>query len=186
MRWAGSLVAQPSPRPCAGMHGAGWHAREPGRQRWPTGGSRHKAGMTVMELAADDPIADMRLLDDCSPRWEGSLRILRKITDFVDRDVAANSKPLSIILVAVPFLPFMVFVDGPPAERYPILAGLALIASICWLAFVIWRVLRHARTGLEGHGYVIGSARFWRLIAGTLLIVAAISAALMLIRDWIE
>lgn len=113
------------------------------------------------------------------------MRLLHKITELVDRDVAANSKPLSIILVAIPILPFIFFVDGPPAERYPILAGLALATSMLWLAFVIWRVLRHARIGLEGHGYVIGSARFWRLIAGTILIIAAISAALMLIRNWI-
>ena len=111
--------------------------------------------------------------------------MLRKITELVDRDVAANSRPISMIAAAIPFVPFMIFVDGAPADHYPVLGGLALGASFCWLAFVMWRVFRHTRTELEGYGYVAGSARFWRLMIGTVLLIAAATAALMWAQDQI-
>jgi len=59
------------------------------------------------------------------------MKLLRKITELVDKDVAANSKPISMIGAAIPFLPFMVFVDGAPADSYPVLSGTAFAASVC-------------------------------------------------------
>lgn len=111
------------------------------------------------------------------------MTLLRKITDLVDKDVAANSKPISMIGVAIPFVPFMIFVDGAPADRYPVLAGLACGSSLCWLAFVSWRMLRHTRAKLEGYGYIAGSARFWRLIVGTTLLIALATAAVMWLQN---
>ena len=105
--------------------------------------------------------------------------LLRKITELVDKDVAANSKPISILGAVIPFVPFMIFVDGAPADRCPVLAGSALAASLCCLAFVMWRALRHLGAELQGYGYVIGSPRFWRLIIGTTLLIALATAALM-------
>jgi hypothetical protein len=100
----------------------------------------------------------------------------------VDRDVAANYKPISLIGMIIPFLPFIIFVDGAPADSYPLLGAFALALSLGWGSFVMWRLLRQTRTKLEGYGYVIGSARFWRLIIGTLLLIALVSAILM----WFE
>lgn len=111
-----------------------------------------------------------------------AVELLRKITELVDKDVAANSKPISIIGMIVPFVPFIIFVDGAPADSYPILGGLALALSLSWGAFVMWRVLRYTRIELQGLGYVMGSARFWRLLIGTLLLIALVAAALM----WFE
>ncbi len=108
--------------------------------------------------------------------------MLHRITELVDRDVAANSKPISMIGAVIPFLPFMIFVDGAPIDKYPVLGGLAFAASIGWLLFVFWRMLRHSRTQLESYGYVIGSFRFWRLMIGTILLIALITALVM----WIE
>ena len=113
------------------------------------------------------------------------MTVLRKITEMVDRDVAANSKPISMIGAALPFVPFMIFVDGAPADRYPILSGLALGLSLSWLVFVMWRMLRRTRTDLEGHGYKAGSARFWRLIFGTILIIVVATAGLTWLRNQI-
>ena len=110
------------------------------------------------------------------------VKLLRKITELVDKDVAANSKPISLLGMAIPFLPFIIFVEGAPADSYPMLGGLAFAASIGWVLFVMWRALRHTRAELEGYGYVIGSARFWRLVIGTLLLIALVTAALM----WFE
>ena len=110
------------------------------------------------------------------------MRLLRKITDLVDKDVAAHSKPLSMFVAVIPCLPFMAYVDGAPFDGHPAFAGLALATSFCWLAFVMWRILRHTRSKLEGFGYVVGSARFWRLILGTICLVAAVAAVLM----WLE
>ena len=111
------------------------------------------------------------------------MTLLHKITELVDRDVATNSKPISIIGAAIPFVPFMIFVDGAPIDRYPLLAGLALGASFSWLAFVMWRALRHTRAELEGYGYVFGSARFWRLMVGTASLIAVVTAALMWLQN---
>jgi hypothetical protein len=108
--------------------------------------------------------------------------MLRRITELVDRDVAANSKPISMIGAVVPFIPFMIFVDGAPLDSHPVLGGLAFAASVCWLLFVMWRALRHSRAKLDGYGYVIGSLRFWRLIIGTGLLISLVTAAIM----WFE
>jgi hypothetical protein len=108
--------------------------------------------------------------------------MLSKITELVDRDVAANSKPISMIGVALPFVPFMMFVDGAPMNEYPVLGGLAFAASVGWLLFVTWRVLRHTRSEFEGYGYVVGSFRFWRMIVGTILLISLVTAMVM----WLE
>lgn len=108
--------------------------------------------------------------------------MLRKITEFVDRDVAANSRPISMIGAAIPFVPFMMFVDGAPFDKYPVLGGLALAVSVAWVLFVLWRGFRHVRAKLEGDGYVIGSFRFWRLIIGTVLLLSLITVVIM----WLE
>ena len=105
--------------------------------------------------------------------------MLRRITELVDRDVAENSKPISMIGVMIPFVPFMIFVDGTPLDSHPILGSLAFAASIGWLLFVMWRFLRHTRSKLEGYGIVVGSSRFWRLIVGTGLLISLVTAAIM-------
>lgn len=102
--------------------------------------------------------------------------MLRKITELVDKDVAANSKPISIIGMAIPFVPFMIFVDGPPAGSYPMLAALALTASICWGLFVMWRYLRHLRLELASPRKALGSVRFWLLTLGTVLFILLLAA----------
>jgi hypothetical protein len=35
-----------------------------------------------------------------------------------------------MIGAVIPFLPFMIFVDGAPIDKYPVLGGLAFAASI--------------------------------------------------------
>ena len=110
------------------------------------------------------------------------MTLLRKITRLVDKDVAANSKPISLLGMVIPFVPFMLFVDGAPMDSFPVLGGLALAASIGWGLFIMWRMLRRTRTEFESSGYVIGSARFWMLVLGTLLLIALLTAALM----WFE
>lgn len=105
--------------------------------------------------------------------------LVRKITEWVDRDIAANSKPISILGAAVPFLPFMVLVDGAPMDSYPLLGGLALSISICWLLFVFWRFLRHLKVRLAGAREALGSLRFWLLATGTVLLILLWAAASM-------
>lgn len=110
---------------------------------------------------------------------EVSVRLLRKIVELVDKDVAVNRRPVSLIGMAIPAVPFMILVDGAPADSFPLLSALALSLGLGWGAFVSWRVLRHTGAKLEGLGYVIESARFWRLVIGTLLLVLVMTAALM-------
>lgn len=99
------------------------------------------------------------------------VRLFRTITELVDKDVAANSKPISIIGILLPFVPFMIFVDGAPANSYPVLAGLALAVSISWLSFVTWRYVRHLRMKLAGTRKSLGTFRFWVLVSGTVLFI---------------
>jgi hypothetical protein len=107
------------------------------------------------------------------------MKPLHKIVELVDRDVAGSGKPLSLVGIIVPFLPFMLFVKGAPLDSHPVLGSLALATSIGWGVFVIWRLLRHSGVELEGYGYKIGSARFWRLTLATLTLIALAAAALM-------
>ncbi|WP_324749614.1 hypothetical protein SH591_13925 [Sphingomonas sp. LY54] len=119
-------------------------------------------------MSAYDPLRT--LMKSVSTLERGlDVGLLRKITALVDKDVAANSKPISIIGTAIPFVPFMIFVDGPPADSYPVLGGLALAASICWGLFVMWRYLRHLQPKLAGPRKALGSARLWLLIVGAVL-----------------
>lgn len=104
------------------------------------------------------------------------MRLLRKIIELVDKDVAQNSQPISVIGMGVPFLPFMIFVDGAPADTYPMLAGLALAASFGWGLFVMWRYLRHLQLQLTGPRKTLGSVRFWLLIFGTVLFILLLAA----------
>ena len=111
------------------------------------------------------------------------MRLLRNITELVDKDVAANSKPISIVGVVIPFVPFMIFVDGAPADSYPLLAGLALASSICWGLFVMWRYLRHLQLELAGPRKVLGSVRFWLLMVGTVLFILLLAAGDIWLSD---
>ena len=80
-------------------------------------------------------------------------RVFRKVTELVDKDVAANSKPISLLGMAIPFVPFM-FVDGAPADRYPLLGGPVFAVSIGWGLFVMWRKVRHVRSETRKRGRV--------------------------------
>lgn len=111
------------------------------------------------------------------------VRLFRKITELVDKDVSSNSKPISIIGMAIPFVPFMIFVDGAPADSYPVLAGLALAASICWGLFVMWRYLRHLQVELAGHRKALGSVRFWLLVVGTVGVILLLAAGDIWLSD---
>lgn len=111
------------------------------------------------------------------------MRLFRKITELVDKDVASNSKPISIIGIAIPFVPFMIFVDGAPADSYPVLAGLALAASTCWGLFVMWRYLRHLQVELAGTRETLGSVKFWLLVVGTVVFILLLAAGDMWLSD---
>ena len=105
-----------------------------------------------------------------------------KITELVDRDIAANSKPISIVAIAIPWLPFVLFVEGAPMDSHPVLAGLALGISLAWLAFVMWRVVRYTTNELEPYHKSLGPTRFWALMGGTFLAIGIIAAVL----TWLE
>ncbi|MHA3793598.1 hypothetical protein [Sphingomonas sp. YL-JM2C] len=103
------------------------------------------------------------------------MSLLRKITELVDKDVAANSKPLSIIGIAIPFVPFMIFVDGSPADRYPLLSALALAAGCGWGLFVMWRYARHLRTKLSQSRKAIGSKNTWLVMIATVIFILLVA-----------
>ncbi len=108
------------------------------------------------------------------------MNLLRQLTDLVDRDVAANSKPLSLLGMIVPMLPFMLFVDGAPADRFPVLTSLAFAAGVAWALFVMWRVIRHMNGEMAKSGYEPGSAHYWKMLLG--VIGAILIAALILMK----
>ena len=110
------------------------------------------------------------------------MNLLLKITELVDKDVAENSKPISIVAIAIPWLPFMLFVEGAPMDSHPVLAGLALGVSIAWLLFIMSRVVRHTKKELKPHYKLLGPIRFWALMAGTLVAIFLIAALL----TWLE
>lgn len=127
--------------------------------------------------ARNDTIADITKLRNLPVQLRGlGMRLLRKITELVDKDVAANSKPISIIGIALPVVPFMIFVEGAPVDRYPVLAGLAFTASICWGLFVMWRYIRHARVKLRAARNTVGAGTTWVVIVGTVLFILLIAA----------
>ena len=105
-----------------------------------------------------------------------------KITELVDKDIAENSKPISLLGILVPWLPFLFFAQGAPIDRYPILSGVALGLSIGWLVFVAYRFIRYTKKELAPYHRSMGPARFWALMAGTLLAILLIAAALA----WLE
>ncbi len=107
------------------------------------------------------------------------MNLLLKITELVDKDIAANSKPISLIGIAIPWLPFLLFVEGAPMDSHPVLAGLALGISLAWLAFVMSRVVRYTTNELAPYHESLGPMRFWALMAGTLVAIGAIAAVLM-------
>lgn len=110
------------------------------------------------------------------------MKLLGKVTELVDKDIASNFKPISVIVAFLPWVPFMIFVEGAPADSYPILSGLAFAASIGWLLFILWRLFRHMRKELAPHHKSLGSARFWALMAGTLAAIFIIAVFL----TWLE
>jgi hypothetical protein len=103
--------------------------------------------------------------------------------NLVDKDVAANSKPLSIIGMIIPFVPFMLFADGPPMERYPVLSGLALATSIGWGLFVMWRLMRHLKSELTPHYKTLGVVRTWSIGLGTILFIFLFVAGRIWLSD---
>lgn len=105
------------------------------------------------------------------------MNLFRKATKLVDKDVAANSKPISLVGMVVPFLPFMIFVDGAPADNYPVLGGLAFATSVGWGLFVLWRVLLHLKIELKSYSKNLGSFRAWALGVGTVLFILLAAAA---------
>ena len=82
------------------------------------------------------------------------MRPFRKIAELVDKDVASNWKPVSLLGMFVPFLPFMLFSDGAPAQSHPILGGMALAAGASWGLFVTCRAARHMRSEARRRGHV--------------------------------
>ena len=110
------------------------------------------------------------------------MNLLLKVTELVDKDIAENSKPISLIVLIIPWLPFMFFVEGPPADTHPVLSGIALAASTGWLLFVLSRVYRYTKRELAPHHKSLGPTRFWTLMAGTLVAILLIAAVLM----WLE
>lgn len=94
------------------------------------------------------------------------MNLLLKITELVDKDVAANNKPLSLLGMVIPMLPIMLISDGPPLESQPVLGAVALSASIGWGAFVGWRVFRHTKKELIPYHKSLGATRFWVLMGG--------------------
>ncbi|MEO5578612.1 MAG: hypothetical protein ABIR25_06140 [Sphingomicrobium sp.] len=107
------------------------------------------------------------------------MAVFSRIAAFVDRDIASNGKPISLIGMGIPFVPFMLFVDGAPADSYPVLGGLALAISLGWGLFVMWRLLRHLKVEMRPHKQQLGPLRFWLLLAGTFLAIALLAAILM-------
>ncbi|MCJ8156107.1 hypothetical protein [Sphingomonas sp. LaA6.9] len=103
--------------------------------------------------------------------------MLRRVIELVDKDVAANSKPISLIGMIIPFVPFMIFVDSAPADSYPVLGGVALAASIGWGLFVMWRLLRQLKTEFLGYRKTLGAMRLWALGVGTVLFILLLAAA---------
>jgi len=112
-----------------------------------------------------------------------ALNLLLKITELVDKDIAENSRPISWIGISVPWLPFVFFVDGAPADSHPVLSGLALGISLGWALFVMWRLVRYTKEGLQPSYEQLGPARFWALMAGTLAAILLIAAVLMWLED---
>ena len=82
-----------------------------------------------------------------------------------------------MIGMIIPVVPFMIFVDGAPANSYPVLGALALAASIGWGLFVMWRVLLHLKVELRGYSKILGSFRTWALGVGTVLFILLFAAA---------
>lgn len=111
------------------------------------------------------------------------MKLLQKVTELVDADIASGGKPISIVGVAVPFLPFMIFVEGPPADSFPVLAAVALAVSICWGLFVMWRYLRYAKGELSVSYTSLGPLRFSLIIAGTILLILLIAAGDIWLSD---
>ncbi|MDT9597334.1 hypothetical protein [Sphingosinicella rhizophila] len=111
------------------------------------------------------------------------MRLILKITALVDKDVAANSKPLSLIGVIIPFVPFMIFVDGPPTDTFPVLGEVAFAVSISWGLFVMWRVLRHMQAEFEVYEKALGSGRAWMILGGTLVALLVLSAFFLSLPD---
>ena len=106
------------------------------------------------------------------------MNLLIKITELVDKDIAENSKPISLVGIIIPWLPFIIFVEGAPIDSHPILSGLALGVSMAWLLFVMSRFVRYTKNELAPYHKSLGPIRFWALMAGTLLAIGIIAAVL--------
>lgn len=81
-------------------------------------------------------------------------RVFRKVTELVDKDVASGIKPISLLGMGIPFVPFIILHDGAPVDSYPVLSGLAFAASIGWGLFVMWRMVRHVKSETRKRGRV--------------------------------
>ena len=114
------------------------------------------------------------------------MALLRRITELVDKDVASNPRPISILGVIIPFVPFIIFVDGAPADSHPELFALALTVSISWGLFVAWRYLRHLQVELAGPRKILGTGKFWLLMGGTIMFVLLLAGGQIWLSDKIE
>lgn len=99
---------------------------------------------------------------------------MRLITDLVDKDIATSGKPISILVGFIPFLPFMIFVDGPPLDKYPVLGGLALSLSVGWFSFFLWRLALNLSAQRLGNGRPFGVRRSVFLMLGTVVFIIAL------------
>lgn len=96
------------------------------------------------------------------------MELLRRITGWVDKDVE-KYKPISLLGIIIPFLPFAFFVHGAPVAEYPVLSGLALTAGVSWGLFVIWRLVRQMVLAAIHDSGSIGRTRYWLTAVGTVL-----------------
>lgn len=97
--------------------------------------------------------------------------MLKRVTELVDRDVSESGGRLSLALMAFPFLPFVLFVDGAPRDEYPVLSSFFLIASLGWGVFVFWRVLLDVGVRSKHLRSAMGPMKFWTGAIGTIFVI---------------
>lgn len=99
--------------------------------------------------------------------------MLKKVIELVDRDVSDSGGKLATALMALPILPFLLFVDGAPADEYPIFSSLAVAASLGCGLFVFWRVLVDVGVQARPLRSAMGPTKFWVGLTGTIVALIA-------------